>query len=142
MSKQDQSGYPNAYRYRRIVQAKRYIDDHFTEDINLNDISDEANFSKYHFLRIFKKAYGKTPNEYLTEKKLEHARRLLETGTFSISEVCFKVGFESLGSFSSLFKRAVGDSPSVYRRRVFKKKRRVKSNPRSVIPACFAQTFY
>lgn len=105
--------YPNAYRYRRIVQAKQYIDAHFTEDIDLEAISDEANFSKFHFLRLFKEAYGKTPNKYLVGLRLKYACKLLEEGKLSISEICFEVGFESPGSFSSLFKNELMKSPGV-----------------------------
>jgi AraC-like DNA-binding protein len=134
--------YPYAYRYRRIVQAKQYIDDHFKEPIDLDDISDEANFSKFHFLRLFKSAYGKTPNQYLTDCRIRCALRLLEEHQLSISEICFEVGFESLGSFSSLFKREAGTSPSRYRCSAHQKRERTKAVPRSAVPYCFAQAFY
>ena len=134
--------YPKAYRYRRIVQAKRYIDEHFKEPIDLDDISDEANFSKFHFLRLFKNAYGRTPNQYLTDCRINRARKLLEEDCLSVSEICFEVGFESLGSFSSLFKREVGKSPSRYRQQAHQKRERTKAVPRSAVPNCFAKAFY
>lgn len=63
--KKDQ--YPKMYLYKRIVQAKLYIDNHYANNIDLNDISDEAYFSKFHFIRLFKSIYGKTPHQYLTQ---------------------------------------------------------------------------
>lgn len=134
--------YPNAYRYRRIVQAKRYIDRNFDDDIDLDDISGEAHFSKYHFLRLFKRAYGMTPNRYLTQRRLSEARRLLEEDRLSISKICLEVGFESLGSFSSLFKRRMGISPSRYRIRSRRKSERIENIPGSVVPGCFVRAFY
>ncbi|MGD8426737.1 MAG: AraC family transcriptional regulator [Balneolaceae bacterium] len=136
------SEYPNAYRYRRIVQAKRFIDEHFAEDIDLGLISDEAHFSKFHFLRLFKNAYGKTPNRYLIECRIKYACKLLQGDRLSVSEVCFEVGFESIGSFSSLFKRELKSSPAQYRRESHEKKERVAVKPKSVVPSCFVQAFY
>ncbi|NGP87645.1 helix-turn-helix domain-containing protein [Fodinibius halophilus] len=138
MSEQDQRDYPKAYRYRRIVAAKRYIDTHFDESIDLDLISDEAHFSKYHFLRLFKDTYGQTPHQYCTGLRLKKARELLREENMSVSEVCFEVGFESVGSFSSLFKRRVGESPSTYRA----KRNNRAINPKTVVPGCFVQQFY
>lgn len=107
------SEYPNAYRYRRIVRAKRYIDQHFDEPIDLEAISGEARFSKYHFLRLFKDAYGKTPWQYLAELRVRHAAELLEEDRYTVTKICFMVGFESVGSFSTLFKKVVGLSPAL-----------------------------
>jgi len=105
--------YPKAYLYRRIVQAKLFIDKSFAENIDLNNIADEAYFSKFHFIRQFKKVYGKTPHQFLTMVRIEKAMQLLRTDV-PVSDVCFLVGFESLSSFSGLFKGLVGLSPSAY----------------------------
>lgn len=123
------SEYPSAYRYRRIVQSKRYIDIHFREPINLEMISDEACFSKFHFLRLFKNAYGRTPNQYLMGLRIRYAKKMLKENIFSISEICLEVGFESPGSFSSLFKRETGKSPSEYRMVSKKSNSRWNQNP-------------
>ncbi len=69
-----------------------------------------------HFARVFAAAYGETPRGYLTRRRLERAKTLLRTANLTVTEVCFTVGFESLGSFSSLFRRVVGQSPSGYQR--------------------------
>src|SRR5687768_6456775 len=97
-----EAAYPRIYLYRRIVQAKLYIDDHYAEAIDLDNIADEAAFSKFHFLRLFKSTYFKTPHQYLTQVRLHHAMLLLSNGE-TVSEACFSVGFDSLSSFSGLF---------------------------------------
>lgn len=62
---------PKIYLYRRIVLAKLFIDEHYAEDIDLDAIAGEASFSKFHFIRLFKMAYGKTPHQYLTRVRIE-----------------------------------------------------------------------
>ncbi len=99
--------YPKVYLYRRIVQAKLFIDDNYSENIDLENIADEAFFSKFHFTRLFKKIYGKTPHQYLIAVRIEKAMQLLRANV-PVSEVCYAVGFESLSSFSGLFKRIAG----------------------------------
>ena len=73
--------------------------------------------SPAYFSRSFKSAFGETPHQYLMSRRMERAMALLRAGDRSVTEVCFAVGFSSLGSFSTQFRRFVGDSPSAYRRR-------------------------
>jgi AraC-like DNA-binding protein len=87
--------YPKIYLYKRIVQAKIFIDTNYHLDIDLDNISDEACFSKFHFIRLFKKAYSKTPHQYLTVVRIEKAVELLQSGQ-QVSEVCYAVGFDSV----------------------------------------------
>src|SRR6478736_4821675 len=94
--------YPKVYLYRRVVQAKLFIDQHFAETIDLENIADEASFSKFHFTRLFKKIYGKQNHQYLRVVRIENAMKLLRADR-PVSEVCYAVGFESLSSFSGLF---------------------------------------
>src|SRR5258708_3694389 len=105
--------YPKVYLYRRIVQAKLFIDANFAAPIDLSNISGEAYFSKFHFIRLFKKIYGRTPHQYVTKVRLEKAMELLRANV-PVSQTCCDVGFDSLSSFSGLFKRLVGVTPSVY----------------------------
>src|SRR5688572_9641908 len=105
--------YPKVYLYRRIVQAKLFIDNNYSNKIDLNDIAGRAFFSKFHFIRLFKKTYNKTPHQYLIHVRIKNAKLLLKSGK-SITDVCFSIGFESLGSFTELFKRQVGITPSAY----------------------------
>lgn len=128
--------YPKVYLYRRIVQAKCFIDDHYAERIDLNAISGEAYFSKFHFIRLFKSIYGKTPRNYLQQVRIAHAKTLLEEG-LSIAETCFAVGFESITSFSGLFARTVGLPPSEFSAKCREKKQRILQNPRAYVPSCY-----
>jgi len=129
---------PKIYLYRRIVLAKLFIDEHFAENINLNDIAGEAFFSKFHFIRQFKKIYGQTPHHYLKTVRIEKAMQLLRTN-LTVSEACYAVGFESVGSFSSLFKRIAGVTPSAYLLRQQQIKAQILKAPLDFIPGCFAE---
>lgn len=129
--------YPKVYLYRRIVQAKLFIDTNFSADIDLSNISDEAFFSKFHFIRLFKDIYGKTPHQYLTSVRVDHAKKLLIKG-LTVSEVCTAVGFESLSSFSTLFKNIVGESPTVFMSQQVVRRAEMETNPLKFIPGCIA----
>ena len=76
-----------------------------------------ATLSKYHFLRLFRAAYGQTPAAYLSERRVERAQDLLRTTNLTVTEVCHAVGFSSLGSFSSRFTEITGESPSAFQAR-------------------------
>ncbi|MBC7451141.1 MAG: helix-turn-helix transcriptional regulator [Cytophagales bacterium] len=130
--------YPKVYLYKRIVQAKLFIDHHYTESIDLNNISDEAWFSKFHFIRLFKQVYGKTPHQYLIYVRIERARILLMSG-MTVSEVCYSIGFESISSFCSLFKRSIGLTPMGYQIQQQQLKVQITESPLAFIPGCFAE---
>lgn len=130
-------GYPKIYLYRRIVQAKLYIDKFYAEKIDLDNISDEAYFSKFHFIRLFKSIYGKTPNQYLTMVRIEKARHLLQ-GERSVREVCFLVGYDSVTTFSGLFTRSVGKTPSDYANAYKERKAEIEVSPLDFVPGCYA----
>ncbi|MES2678633.1 MAG: AraC family transcriptional regulator [Bacteroidota bacterium] len=129
--------YPKVYLYRRIVASKLFIDKHYAENIDLDNISDEAYFSKFHFIRLFKKIYGKTPHQYLISVRIEKIKELLKTGV-PVSEACYAVGFESLTSFSGLFKKTVGVTPTAYLTQQQQLKTQMQSNPLKFIPGCYA----
>jgi AraC-like DNA-binding protein len=130
--------YPKIYLYRRLVQAKLFIDTHYADNIDLGNIADEAYFSKFHFIRLFKNIYRKTPHQYLIFVRIEKAMELLKAG-IPISDVCYAVGFESLSSFSGLFKRVVGITPSTYLIRQQTIKAQMVKSPLTFIPGCFAE---
>jgi AraC-like DNA-binding protein len=98
-----------------LRRAHDLIDRDYAEELDLDALAREAGYSKYHFARTFAEAYGETPRAYLTRRRVERAKSLLRTANLSVTEVCLLVGFESLGSFSGLFRRLVGQSPSAYR---------------------------
>jgi AraC-like DNA-binding protein len=128
---------PKLDLYRRIVQAKLFIDGNYAQRMDAGEIADEACYSKFHFIRTFKSIYGKTPHQYLTAVRVEKAKELLEQGV-SVTEVCFAVGFDSLGSFTGLFKRRAGITPSEYRRERLERKAEIEKEPLRFIPGCFA----
>lgn len=127
--------------YERMVTAKLFIDNNFDDSLDLATISKQAYLSPYHFHRLFTTIYRKTPHQYLTWKRLEQARLLLEKEGLSITEVCNNVGFESLASFSTLFKRESGYAPQYYRNIAWLKKKLAKEQPRRFIPHCFVETY-
>lgn len=98
-----------------LRRAHDLIDGDYAEPLVLDVLASEAGYSKYHFARTFADAYGETPRAYLSRRRVERAKDLLRTANLSITEICLLVGFESLGSFSALFRRLVGQSPSAYR---------------------------
>ncbi len=130
------SSYTKVYLYKRIVQAKLFIDSNYAGNIDLDNIADEACFSKFHFIRLFKNIYGKTPHQYLVSVRIEKAIQLLRANK-AVSEVCFSVGFESVSSFGSLFKRIVGSSPSAFLEKQQQMKIQVLKTPLKFVPGCF-----
>jgi len=131
--------YPKVYLYRRVVQAKLYMDNHYHEAIDLHAISDQAYFSRYHFIRLFSKIYGKTPHQYLTGVRIDQAKLLLQTD-LPVQQVCFAVGFDGVGSFTSLFKRQVGANPAQYRTAQLLRHAEMAKVPLKFIPNCFAES--
>ena len=129
--------YPKAYFYKKIVAAKRYIDKHYAEPIDVDMIASEACFSKYDFIRQFKKTYGKTPYNYLKMVRLNKAAELLESTEKSIQDVCFSVGYTSLSSFSGLFKKAYNVSPLNYQTMHAERAKSMQAQPRNYVPGCF-----
>ncbi len=99
-----------------IITSKHYIDTHLCNPININEISASSYLSKFHFIRLFKRCYGRTPYKYLTEARIEMAKHFLKSG-LAVGETCLRVGFESPASFSLLFKKQTGISPSAYSKR-------------------------
>ncbi len=128
-------------RPERLAAGRDYIADRCFSRFRLEEVADATNMSPYHFLRKFKHTYGETPNEFLIRLRIEHAKKLLVTGNFSISEVCERVGYASLGSFSSLFLREVGCTPSSYRKRLWAMSCELNCFPYQAIPACYAYHF-
>jgi AraC-like DNA-binding protein len=121
----------------RLNRARAFIDACYDQPLDLERIAGEASFSRYHFIRLFKQAFDQTPHQYLISRRLEQAKELLIANELSVTEVCFAVGFQSLGSFSALFHRSVGQPPKLYRARLL-----VRGwSPHQFIPVCFLTMF-
>ena len=136
--KQTDSKYPKFYLYNRIVKAKLFIDKNYKDNIDLDNIADEAYFSKFHFIRLFKSIYNKTPYQYLTQVRIEEAKHFLRLN-YSVSDTCFMVGFDSTTSFTGLFKKVEGKTPSDYQIQNRLRQEKIKANPLHFIPNCFAE---
>ena len=109
------SCYSNDKQLETVIATRNFIDANFDKELNLDFLSHVRYTSKYHLLRLFKRYYGITPKQYLIDKRIEIAKERLRTG-MSVTETCFAVGFESVGSFSTLFKVKTGKSPSEYQK--------------------------
>ena len=126
--------------YPRIISAKIFIDENFHEPIELDQIAGQAYLSKFHFHRLFTRIYRRTPHRYLTQKRIDKAKLLLAENK-TVTEVCNEVGFESIGSFSILFKKEIGFAPQYYRNMAWLKKQRTKQQPKAFIPHCFIESY-
>jgi len=111
---------------------------HYADVIDLDHIADEAFFSKFHFIRLFKATYRKTPHQYLISVRIENARLLLKKG-LSVTDVCYAVGFDSISSFSALFKKLTVLTPSVYQQLELARKKEMMLMPLKFIPNCFLE---
>jgi AraC-like DNA-binding protein len=104
----------------RIDIIYKYVRKHFTETIQLEDVSALANMTVPSFCRYFKRVTGKTFTEFVNEFRLVHACKLLSEERHTISEVCFESGFNNFSHFNRLFKEKTGKSPNAYRKSVEK----------------------
>ena len=132
------TNYPKQYLYKRVVQAKLFIDRQFSEKIDLDNIADEAWFSKFHFIRLFKTMYGRTPHQYLIKVRIEKAKAYLQQG-IPAADTCFAVGFDSVPSFTALFKKHTKLSPSTYQQQYKARQEQIRKVPLQFIPNCFAE---
>ena len=130
--------YPRQYLYRRVVRAKLFIDAEFASPIDLDNIADEACFSKFHFVRLFRQIYGRTPHQYLTDVRVRHAKELLKQGA-TVARTCYSVGFDSISSFTGLFKRRVGMTPAAFQQAEMQKQVEVSERPVKFVPNCFVE---
>jgi transcriptional regulator GlxA family with amidase domain len=119
----------------RLRRVRQRLEAHPEEPIDLAGMARAACFSRFHFLRLFRQAYGETPARYLARLRLVRAQALLESTDRSVTEICLDVGYESLASFSSAFRRHAGTPPQRYRRRWLAVPRTV--GPARRVPGCF-----
>ena len=122
---------PGIPEYIHLLRAKDLADRRYAEPLDVPALAREALCSPAHFSRSFSDAFGETPHQYLLQRRVERAKELLRGTELSVTEVSLEVGSRSLGSFSSGFRRLVGETPSAYRRRW-----RAKGDP--AVPSCFA----
>jgi AraC-like DNA-binding protein len=103
--------------HARVQRGRQAMDEMLTESLPLKNIARLAHLSPFHFHRSFCAVFGETPHAYRTRRRLERASRLLKETDSPVTEVCLDTGFESVGSFSTLFRRRYGVSPTEFRRK-------------------------
>jgi AraC-like DNA-binding protein len=101
---------------RHLLRVRDLMDSAYPEPLDVAALARSASVSPAHFSRRFKLAFGETPHQYLMSRRMERAKALLRAGELSVTQICLAVGFSSLGSFSTQFRRLVGVSPRQYRR--------------------------
>jgi AraC-like DNA-binding protein len=100
---------------RHLLRAKDLVDARYFEPLGVDDMARAAGLSRAHFSREFRRAFGESPRSYLLTRRLERAAALLRTTDRSVADICFSVGLQSLGSFTTSFTRTFGASPTAYR---------------------------
>ena len=117
---------------RMLRKARDRIDRDYREGIGIAALAREAGYSREHFIRAFHAAYGETPGRYRTRRRVERARELLRSANLTVTEICYLVGFSSVGTFSTRFSELTGMSPTRYRAEAAS-----RGGP-APIPGCFA----
>lgn len=102
--------------FRRLCRSRDFLAARIDRPLRLADAAREACLSPFHYHRLFARTFGETPHEFVTRLRMETAKQLLGRERLPVTEVCFAVGYESVGSFSSRFRSLVGQSPSEYQR--------------------------
>lgn len=100
---------------RDLLRVRDLIDRAYAGPLDIPALARSAHVSQAYFSRSFRAAFGETPHQYLLGRRMERAKALLRAEKLSVTEVCVAVGFSSLGSFSTQFRRFVGLSPTAYR---------------------------
>jgi transcriptional regulator GlxA family with amidase domain len=120
---------------RHLLRAKDLADARYADALDVEDMAKAAGLSKAHFSREFRRAFGESPHVYLLTRRLERAAALLRTTDRSIADICFSVGLQSIGSFTTSFTRMFEKSPAAYR----------ESFPpavsRVVVPGCVVRAY-
>src|SRR5438094_9611025 len=100
---------------RHLLRARDLVDARYHEPLGVEDLARAAGLSRAHFSREFRRAFGESPHAYLLTRRLERAAALLRTTDRSVADICFSVGLQSVGSFTTSFSRTYSVSPTAYR---------------------------
>jgi AraC-like DNA-binding protein len=120
---------------RHLLRAKDLADARYSEPIDVEEMARAAGLSRAHFSREFKRAFGESPRGYLLTRRLERAAALLRNTDHSVADICLSVGLQSIGSFTTSFRRMFGKSPTAYRAGF------PPASAHAVVPACVVR-FY
>ncbi len=100
---------------RHLSRARDLADWRYVEPLDVDDLARAAGLSRAHFSREFRRAYGESPHSYLLRRRLERAAAMLRTTDRSVADICMSVGLQSVGSFTTSFRRRFGQTPTQYR---------------------------
>ena len=120
---------------RHLLRARDLADARYFEPLGVEEMAGAAGLSRAHFSREFRRAFGESPHAYLLTRRLERAAALLRTTDRSVADICFSVGLQSVGSFTSSFTRTYGKSPTAYRAAF------PPATDLALIPACFVRVY-
>jgi AraC-like DNA-binding protein len=120
---------------RHLLRAKDLADARYFEPLDVDDLAAAAGLSRAHFSREFRRAFGESPHAYLLTRRMERAAALLRTTDRSVADICFSVGLQSVGSFTTSFSRTFGESPTAYRTRF------PPASNLARVPACVVRFF-
>jgi len=122
-------------RARDLVRAKDLADARYFDPLGVEDLARAAGFSRAHFSREFRRTFGEAPHSYLLTRRLERAAALLRNTDRSVIDICFSVGLQSVGSFTTSFTSAHGMSPTAYRAAL------PPAADHALIPACVLRAY-
>ena len=120
---------------RHLLRARDLADARYFEALEVDDLARAAHLSRAHFTREFRRAFGESPHTYLLTRRLERAAALLRTTDRSVADVCFSVGLQSVGSFTTSFTRTYGQSPTAYRASF------PPASRRALVPSCVLMAY-
>jgi len=120
---------------RHLLRAKDLADARFFEALDVDDMAGAAGLSRAHFSREFRRAFGEPPHAYLLTRRLERAAAMLRGTDNSVAEICMAVGLQSVGSFTTSFKRTYGRTPTQYRAAF------PPASDLALVPACVVRTY-
>jgi len=123
---------------RRLLRARDAMDGSYADALDIEALADSVHLSRAHFIRSFREVFGETPHRYLQRRRIERAMWLLRGTDTSVTEICFDVGFSSLGTFSRTFREIVGVSPRVYRDR---EQAAPRAAVRAGVPGCMVMAW-
>jgi transcriptional regulator GlxA family with amidase domain len=120
---------------RHLLRAKDLADARYSEPLGVEDLARAAGLSRAHFSREFRRTFGESPHAYLLTRRLERAAALLRTTDRSIADICFTVGHQSVGSFTSSFTHTYGMPPTAYRASF------PPASQQALVPACVLRAY-
>jgi AraC-like DNA-binding protein len=120
---------------RHLLRAKDLADARYFEPLGVDRLAQAAGLSRAHFSREFRRAFGEAPHAYLLTRRMERAAALLRDTDRSVTDICFSIGLQSVGSFTTSFTRVFGCPPTVYRRRY------PPAATRATVPGCVLRAY-